>query len=418
MLSTRRLAGFAGAVLFPPLLLAAAPAPVPAAAPGGQADEAAAVKAAVRALSDAVARGDARAVKAAVISDERTDELLDAMAALAAANTRFNESVIAKFGKQAAFDYAQELHGWPVAGDDVEKAEVSVKGEAAALLGEEGMPLLKKTDGRWKVDLTKVPPGVRDAAFRRIPSLQWLAWALDETSQEVSGGGHKVAASAHTAVEVRMRAALASVKPDGAAARKEEGDEARAARTTAMAMTKALLLGDARLVKELYAGGKDLSPALEVFTRLRRATQKLHATLGQRFPSLVHGSRPDQVEIGPDLLEAIGAARVTVDGQTAIVKPAGDWDAMMLRRTGPRWKVVLAPSMDRFLAPARATTAALNEAAAEVEAGKYESAQAFRAALAAKVQAAVESTEAPQQVGDPASRPAAPRVPRGGGAGS
>ena len=130
--------------------------------------------------------------------------------------------------------------------------------------------------------------------------------------------------------------------------------------------------------------------------------------MGRRFPSLVQGSRPDEVDIGPDLLEAIAAARVTVDGQTAIVKPAGEWDAMMLRRQAGSWKVVIAPNLERFLAPARATTAALDEAAAEVQAGKYTSAQAFRAALATKVQAAVDAAQegARHPEAGPETRPA------------
>jgi hypothetical protein len=68
---------------------------------------------------------------------------------------------------------------------------------------------------------------------------------------------------------------------------------------------------------------------------------------------------------------------------------------MLLRRGEGRWRVVQAPSLERFLAPARATAAVLEEAAGEVDAGKYSTAKAFRAALAEKLQKAVERASQP-----------------------
>jgi hypothetical protein len=278
------------------------------------------------------------------------------------------------------------------------RPQVKIDGNAATVEGEFGSRKLVRTKQGWKVDFTAVPAGAPEKLRDDVQLLQAMTRRLAAGTEALEAGWIKDARTVRDLVGFRAE------DPEKERAKewdhRAEGDDARLARASAKAMLQVLLSGDARATRELYAGRKDLRPALETFTTLRSATQKLHRSLAKRFPSLVQGGSPNQVDIGPDLLAAIDDARVRIDGETAVIRLPGDWDPMLLRRAEGRWKVVQAPSLERFLAPARATAKALEEAAGEVDAGKYPTAKAFRAALAEKVRAAAE------RASQPATRPA------------
>ena len=386
-----RLAGVVAAVMLLPLLLAAAPA-------DAEGEEAEVLKA-VKAFGAAAGKGDLPAMKAAAVWGPKMEPLFEASADLASANRRFNDALARHVGKDAAVDYAGLfLKGMTETHEDYgTKPQVKIDGDAATVEGEFGSRALLRTNRGWKVDFTAVPARAAEKLGDDVQLLRTMTRRLQTATEAMEAGWVKDVRSVRDLVG--FRAADPEKERDRQWDQQKNGADARLAKASAKAMIHALLSGDVRTIQALYAGRKDLGPAIETFSTLRSASQKLHRSMAKRFPSLVQGGSPDQVDIGPDLLVAIDDARVRTDGDTALLALPGDWDPMLLRRGEGRWKVVQAPSLERFLAPARATAAALEEAAAEVDAGKYPTAKAFRAALAEKVRKAVERVE-------PTTRPA------------
>jgi hypothetical protein len=383
-----RVVGAVAMVALLPLLLAGAP--------GGAADrEQAEVLKAVKAFGAAAGKGDLPAMREAAVWHPKMEPLFEASAELASVNRKFNDAMARRFGKDAAVDYAGLfLKGMTDTHEDYnDKPQVKIEGKTATVEGEFGVRALVRTGQGWKVDFTAAPTGAPEKFHDDVQLLRVMSRRLGTATQALEAGWVKDTGTVRDLIGFRAE------DPEKERAkeweRPKDGDDARVARACAKRMIQALLSGDAQATQALYVGKTDLGPALDTFTTLRSASQKLHRSLAKRFPSLVQGGSPDQVDIGPDLLVAIDDARVRVDGDTAVVRLLGDWDPMLLRRGEGRWNVVQAPSLERFLAPARATATALEEAAGEVDAGKYSTAKAFRAALAEKVRAAAERASQP-----------------------
>jgi hypothetical protein len=362
---------------------------------------------AVKAFGAAAVKGDLPAMKAAAVWGPKMEPLFQASAELHSANRRFNDALSKQFGKDAAVDYAGLfLKGMTETHEDYgDKPQVKIDGNAATVEGEFGARALVRTGQGWKVDFTATPADAPEKLRDDVQMLHAMRRRLETATEALEAGWVKDAEIVQDLVGFRVEDPVKERAKEWEK-RQKEGDEARLARASAKAMIQALLSGDTRATQALYAGKKDLGPAAETFITLRSASQKLHRSMAKRFPSLVQGGSPDQVDIGPDLLVAIEEARAKTVGDTAVLTLPGDWEPMLLRRGEGRWKVVQAPSLERFLAPARASAAALEEAAGEVDAGKYPTAKAFRAALAEKVRAAVERAEAPPERAQPTTRPA------------
>src|SRR5579864_9433685 len=149
------------------------------------------IRKAGQAFSKAVAAGDGKAAKEHAVTDEKSANLLDAMAKFTGARTRLSEAAIAKFGDEGK-TIAPPVGRGPAGGTQLQhnfdKARIEVDGDTAKVVTANGAEPVKfkKEGGDWKIDLTKLPN--LDRIQRSLPIMEKLAGAMDETASDIKDG--------------------------------------------------------------------------------------------------------------------------------------------------------------------------------------------------------------------------------------
>lgn len=174
-------------------------------------------KGAVSAFFKAMERGDAAGAKALSNGTAKQLEVLDIIVPVASGLKALENAAVKKWGEDAK----KVLTDGPGGGFDFEKnlaeAKVTENGDTATIVSgkadeQEKQPLtLKKSEGKWKVDLGFVPvEQFSDPMLAKI--FKGLGEAAKETAGEIDAGKYKTAQEAKQAMMMKV-AKMAPVGP-------------------------------------------------------------------------------------------------------------------------------------------------------------------------------------------------------------
>jgi len=186
------------------------------------------------------------------------------------------------------------------------------------------------------------------------------------------------------------------------------GDDADSPTDVAMAFARAMDVGDAAVAKSVALNGEEHTQLVDAMATMTRSQQNLLKVASQRFGASA------QMLVGPyaapGLAETVARSKLTVDGDSAVLREQPDMIFLKLRRVEGRWRVDVAGSSEtearRREIPLLADLARIcDEAAEQVQAGKYATAEEARTGMIALIR----SKKKPAAASNPTTKTAATR---------
>lgn len=182
-----------------------------------RADEAADVREAAISFARALSQGSAEQAHKFAVSNKTNDTFIELVAPLAAAETRLHDAAVSRFGKDGASILTTGTPGEAFNqkyGKDPGNLDVNIAGDSAQIITKpkagqkpEGQPLeLKKVDGKWKVDLSKLQ-GI-EAMADNAPRLKAVTKAMADTADEIKAGKYGKVQEAKMAVAEKVKVEL------------------------------------------------------------------------------------------------------------------------------------------------------------------------------------------------------------------
>jgi len=183
-----------------------------------RADEPADVREAAMSFARALAQGNAEQAHKFAVSNKTNDTFIDLVAPLAAAETKLHDAAVSRFGKEGASILTTGTPGDAFNqkyGKDAGNLEVNIAGDSAQITAKpkpgqtqpEGQALqLKKVEGKWKVDLSKLQ-GI-EAMADNAPRLKAVTKAMADTADEIQAGKYARVQEAKMAVASKVKEEL------------------------------------------------------------------------------------------------------------------------------------------------------------------------------------------------------------------
>jgi hypothetical protein len=169
-------------------------------------------KAAAMTFAKALEAGDAATAKASAVGDAQTQDLVGALAEVAAQNAKLREAATAKFGAEASAKISRKMSSEDLS-KQLDASEIKEDGDTATITSKEtpGNPLtLKKVDGQWKVDMLSGAAGPQLA--QQLPMIKSFGGVMSELATEITDGKYKNVDEAQTALQTKMMAAMANMR--------------------------------------------------------------------------------------------------------------------------------------------------------------------------------------------------------------
>ena len=175
-------------------------------------------------FAKALEAGDSDAAKKLVIGSDQEKQIIDGYVEFTSATKKLREAVTKRFP-----DKADEVLGPGMSVDPskaLENAEVKEEGDTATILKPGDAPMaLKRSDGKWVIDLTQtLKPSTQPALSQNLDqTVQMLkSWAgvYRETAGEIDEGKYTAPAEASEALKVKLMAVIrgsTTAPTDGAA---------------------------------------------------------------------------------------------------------------------------------------------------------------------------------------------------------
>ena len=181
------------------------------------ADEPTDVREAAISFARALAQGNAEQAHKFAVANKTNDAFIDLVAPLAAAETKLHDAAVSRFGKDGASILTTGTPGEAFNqkyGKDPGNLEVNIAGDSAQITAKpkagqkaEGQPLqLKKVEGKWKVDLSKLQ-GI-EAMADNAPRLKAVTKAMADTADEIQAGKYGRVQEAKMAVASKVKEEL------------------------------------------------------------------------------------------------------------------------------------------------------------------------------------------------------------------
>jgi hypothetical protein len=323
-------------------------------------------------FAKAIQSGDAAGVQAVVVNGEENKDRISAAVHVLSAMRELHGAALKRFGDEGA----ALLAGTTDLASDIAAAEPKVEADRAEIAIKGGYPVvLRRIDGRWKVDMQKM----LDAAGGS-PA---LALVMQQLAQEIQAGKYK---SAQEALEA-MSAKLIKAGPDAVGVGDE--DQRKAARAVAEQFIKELFKGDAKAATDLCVAAPADDKVIAKLAAMCDSYRKMGEAAVARFdaPGKVFTAESSS------LSKQVTEAPITIDADTANV--VGMQPPLLLRRVGEKWKVDLNAGnrkreFTKLLASAEPMQAIYDEMAREIKAGKYKSADDAMVAMQDKLTATLE----------------------------
>jgi hypothetical protein len=175
------------------------------------------VREAAISFARALAQGNAEQAHKFAVSNKTNDTFIDLVAPLAAAETKLHDAAVSRFGKDGASILTTGTPGEAFNqkyGKDPGNLEVNIAGDSAQITAKpkagqkaEGQPLqLKKVEGKWKVDLSKLQ-GI-EAMADNAPRLKAVTKAMADTADEIQAGKYGRVQEAKMAVASKVKEEL------------------------------------------------------------------------------------------------------------------------------------------------------------------------------------------------------------------
>jgi hypothetical protein len=176
------------------------------------------------------------------------------------------------------------------------------------------------------------------------------------------------------------------------------GDEAASPTEVAMAFARAMDVGDAMAAKSLALSGEGQTRLVDAMSAMTRSQQRLLKVGRLRFgdsAKILVGPYAD-----PGLAATVGRSKLTVEGDTALLREQPGMIFLKLRRVEGRWLVDVAGSSEAEVRkeeiPILEKCAGIcDEAADRVAAGRYATAQETQLAMIALIKGDARATSGP-----------------------
>ena len=183
-----------------------------------RADEPADVKEAAMSFARALSQGNAEQAHKFAVSNKTNDTFIDLVVPLVAAQTKLHDSAVSRFGKDGESILTT---GTPAEafnkeyGKDAGDLDINITGDSAQITAKpkagekpEGQPLqLKKVEGKWKVDLSKLKGA--EAMPKNAPLIKALTKAMADTADEIQAGKYGKVQDAKMAIADKVKVELA-----------------------------------------------------------------------------------------------------------------------------------------------------------------------------------------------------------------
>jgi len=169
-------------------------------------------KAAALAFAKALESGDAATAKSAAVGDAQTQDVVGALAEVAAQNVKLRDAATAKFGAEASTKIARKMSTEDMS-KQLDASEIKENGDTATITTKDSPsnPLtLKKVDGKWKVDMLAGASGPELA--QQLPMIKSFGGVMNELATEITDGKYKTVEEAQTALQTKMMAAMANMR--------------------------------------------------------------------------------------------------------------------------------------------------------------------------------------------------------------
>lgn len=173
-------------------------------------------------------------------------------------------------------------------------------------------------------------------------------------------------------------------------------------KAAAVAFMRALESGEVRAIKAVTLGSDDDYRLMSAVASAMRATRDLQKAATDRFGKAGDGIVPGQ---SGDPVDEISESKVKETGDTALLARKEDPEGrspLRLKKTDGQWKIDLAALPDKrqinqALPAMRATQRAMEQAAADIKAGKYKTADEAKEAVQKQLMQAATPPEPPRK---------------------
>lgn len=155
------------------------------------------VKSALIQFVTAVGDGDLQTVRNVAVIDEAHAKAIDAQCAYGQNWKKLDEAAVAKFG-DGGRKVTDRTSAQKQTESAIQSAQVGISGDSATVASKElGQPAqLLRVDGRWKVDVARMP-GADDR--NAVPRYQALARAAADMAEQIRAGRYAIADEASKA---------------------------------------------------------------------------------------------------------------------------------------------------------------------------------------------------------------------------
>jgi hypothetical protein len=173
-------------------------------------------------------------------------------------------------------------------------------------------------------------------------------------------------------------------------------------KAAAVAFMRALESGEVRAIKAVTLGSDDDYRLMSAVASAMRATRDLQKAANNRFGKAGDGIVPGQ---SGDPVDEISESKVKETGDTALLARKEDPEGrspLKLKKTDGQWKIDLAALPDKrqinqALPAMRATQRAMEQATADIKAGKYKTAEEAKEVVQKQLMQAATPPEPPRK---------------------
>ena len=323
-------------------------------------------------FAKALEGGDGDAVVGVAIDGEQNAPAIRSVVRVNVALQALRKAAVDRFGEPGAavaggFDPHDTL------ADRVAASAAQVKGDRAEIPAKGGYPIvLRKIDGRWRVDMAKM--------LSAAGSAPTLARVSTELADEIKAGKY---ASPQAALDA-MGAKLVKAGPDAVGV--GEGEQRKAARAAAKEFVKDLFNGDAKAAKEISIVAAPEGKAVGALAATCDSYRKMGDAAVARFGERGKVFAPEASAMSKEVGEGV----VIIEGDSGGI--VGMEPRLRLKRVGGVWKVDLVASnrkgeltkMGASIEPMRSV---YDQMARDIKAGKYQSADEAMTAMRDKLKA-------------------------------
>jgi len=181
-------------------------------------------------------------------------------------------------------------------------------------------------------------------------------------------------------------------------------------RSAALTFADAMAREDAPAARSLCVGSQQDLDLVDAIVAAIKARQKLVVAARDKFGAAgASVAREEQTSVGQQMARDVADAALKIEGDRATITPRGDREEpLKLRKVGEAWKMDMAAMLgsegpDRIANTYRAMAKAYDQTAAEIQAGKYKTAQEANDVFAPRLNAALSGVIAPTT--QPTTRP-------------